>query len=188
MLAAFKLIKQNHGRSKRFFVFTDNRGVILRTQDIAVAMMGQYIYKELMTLASSLCPGTEINLVWCPGHAGIQGNEEADSWANGAAVTGPTPHLTLYVNYTKAQRQASASQIRPSSSFDKKKPRIGIRASAILSQLGSGCSNLNGYLYLIRKVAEPICLRCGYRQETTTHLFHFCPAYKVHLRTLKRDL
>lgn len=51
LYATFQLVKNSTpGKFRRFNIFTDNQGVILRTMNLQVAKPGQYLFKELFKL------------------------------------------------------------------------------------------------------------------------------------------
>lgn len=155
---------------------------------LQAAQPGQYLFKKLTDLWSSLDPATKITLIWCPGHSGVWGNDIADEKANEAVTTGLALPFPLYSNITKAKREISNECLTPQRRLKANIPAVGIQASAILNQLDSGCCSLNSFLFQIRKVADPSCPKCRYCRETTTHYFHFCPAYMNQRKILRKNL
>lgn len=101
----------------------------------------------------------------------------ADTKAREVVTLGTPPQFPLYSNLSKARRKILNQMITPAHSLKVRIPDIDIGASSSLSLLASGCCALNSYLFQIRKVADPSCHQCGYRKETPTHFFQFCPAY-----------
>lgn len=189
VIAAVELIQRtNQEQHGNYYALTDNKGVLLRMKNTWASKSGQYVYNELMKAWICLKTDGTLHLVWCLGNSGIKGNEAADFWENKAALKGKAPGFKLYGSYTKACGQSTASHMKPKSHYDGKKPSVEIRTSSILSQLASGYCSLNKYLHQIRKIPEPICIRCGYHKDTVTHFFHFCPAYTSQQRTLNKNL
>lgn len=189
ILAAFKLIVGPAPDGfNQFSVFTNNKGAILRLKDPLAPKTGQYIYKELMNVWLHLDPKVKLNMVWCLGHWGIQGNEMADNAANTVVTEGQRPPLHILSNFTKARRLILDKTLTPSQKLRRRVPSIGIQASAILRQLATGCCSLNGYLFWIRRVFKPSCPRCQYHNETVTHFFQFCPAYTTQQKALRKTL
>lgn len=182
------MVAADHTRFNRYNIFTDNKGAILRLMNLHAAKPGQYLYKELTNVWSLLSSDARLNVFWCPGHSGIRGNEIADKKANEAVGVGGAPPLQLYSNLTKARRAILSDHMTSNRQLRSRAPEIGIQASAILSQLASGCCSLNGYLFQIRKVAEPSCPRCDYHKESVAIFFNHCIAYTTHRRNLKRSL
>lgn len=112
----------------------------------------------------------------------------ADTKAREATTSGQTLDFPLFGNISKVKRTILKDRTTPARILNRRTPQMAIGDSALLSQLASGSSPLNGYLYQLRKVLIPSCPRCGYRKETVTHLFQFCPAYRIARRELRRDL
>lgn len=112
----------------------------------------------------------------------------ADRAADVAVTEGDKPPFCLLSNITKARRLILDRMLTPSRRLRSRVPNIGIQASAILSQLASGCCGLNGYLFEIRRVFEPSCPRCGYHKETVTHFFQFWPVYISQRKSLRKAL
>lgn len=148
LLAAFNLIARFQPNTfHRHYIFTDNQGVILRIMNPLLAKPGQYIYKELLKVWFCFNPNTQIDIVWCPGHSGIQGNKLADRKANDAVTLGQTLPFPLLNSLTKAKGLILNKMIAPSCQLQSRIPTGDIRLTSILSQLASGCSSLNGYLF-----------------------------------------
>lgn len=190
VLAALKLITTNEFAENFncFTVFTDNRGVLSRMVNPLAEKPGQYIFSEMMKIACNIRPHSQISFVWCPGHAGIEGNERADRKASEAVVEGINPPIALSSNVTKVRRRILDGRTTASKTLAKKTPSMEIRYSAIPSQLASGSCSLNGYLFQIRKVLDPSCPYCGCVKESVTLFFNYCPAYKTIRWRLRKHL
>ncbi|KAI7940377.1 hypothetical protein MJO28_014029 [Puccinia striiformis f. sp. tritici] len=170
------------------FIFTDNRGVLEQTKNPESAQPGQYIFKEIMTIWLGLPTDIHIYFVWCPGHLGIRGNELANRLANQAVSRNSSPHRTLPGNKSKiVKRLQDKIQTTPKKKLNNRLSSLPIFQSLILSQLKSGYSPLNYYLFKAKRRLDPTCQFCS-AKETTTHFFDLCPALKKIRHNLFSDL
>lgn len=91
----------------RITIILDNQGVV---QDMSIkttsskALNHKIEAIQLIKEIKSMAPRVKITSSWCPGHAGVQGNVEADRLANAAAKK-PLP--------TKPRSLASERRSKP---------------------------------------------------------------------------
>ncbi|KAI7948226.1 hypothetical protein MJO29_009891, partial [Puccinia striiformis f. sp. tritici] len=190
LLLAFKAINLSLATApvSDVFIFTDNKGVLERTKNPESAHPSQYIFKEIMSLWLSLPTDIHIHFVWCPGHVGIRGNELADRLANQAVSRNLSPDRILPGNKSKIVKNLQL-QIRSitKKGLANRLSSLPIFQSSILSQLNSGYSPLNYYLFKAKRRLDPICHFCS-AKETTAHFFDLCPALKAIRRSLFSNL
>ncbi|MBW0528751.1 hypothetical protein O181_068466 [Austropuccinia psidii MF-1] len=66
-------------------IFCDNQGALRKVANTTIPLTGQHLYLQISNKLLSLSQLATINLTWCPGHKGIEGNEKADIEAKKAA-------------------------------------------------------------------------------------------------------
>lgn len=107
VLAAIKLAKGFSSlwpQGKDLFIFVDSKGVIERMKSPLSPKVGQYIFLHIQEALGAL-PGTmSVNLVWCPGHVEIKGNETVDGLAKQAANDPEAPVFVTRGNKNKIIR------------------------------------------------------------------------------------
>ena len=154
----------------------------------------------------------KLEIVWIPGHHGIDGNECADDEAKRAA-TDPTlsqPFNHRPLKSTQAQHikrtaknqwqkewtenSTTAAQLRAISrrhgamSGPKLYNNIASRSTcARLAQLRTGHCGLNKYLHRFGKTQSPFC-NCGYGKETVEHFLLECGNYKEQRKLLRKNV
>jgi ribonuclease HI len=186
LLLALQLLKKAGEREKRrnTFILTNNMGVIQRLDNCDLAKPGQYIFREIEATWKAIQTEVNLTFVWCPGHQGIQGNEEADQLAKATTARNDTPSRTMKANLTKVTSALTAQhQPEGRKALQKRLSGLTILYSALINQLSSGHSPLHQHLFKAKRRLDPTCPFCPGR-ETTRHLFDFCAQYKGARRRL----
>ena len=138
-------------------------------------------------LASCSC---NVGIQWVPGHCGIPGNELADQAANEArTISGPRRPSTYKALIPVINQHVTDPPCRPKydyiaevySKMSRERERtVDCKKDAVyLAQLRSGHHrDLRSYQHRVTKdtstVIEPNCPRCGFSEESISHLFD-CP-------------
>ena len=154
----------------------------------------------------------QIEVIWIPGHAEIEGNEQADTEAKKAA-TNPTlsgshnykPLKSARARYIKAaakkQWQAAWSENTKTAASlrqitKEKYAKIGPalyneiedRSSAAkIAQLRTGHCGLNRYLHRFGITNTPYC-QCGYGKETVEHYLLECRKFREQRKKLRKEV
>jgi hypothetical protein len=147
----------------------------------------------------------EIEYRWVPSHCGIWGNEEADRAAREAATRLDVPkeeHWYSLAHISRRISEATSKKARlfitehssPKYSWNGKlgmKPRLkheNKRDAAVFWQFACGHALTGEYLkHKIRKSVDDTCWHCqSGDQQTRTHLFNKCSAFKEERKTLWR--
>ena len=142
-----------------------------------------------------------VSLAWIPGHAGIKGNEKADSLAKRAAQRRPeqntvalsTDEVKKYLYnvckcewnevYQECEKGQQYKALRPT--IHTKLPQLPSRRyDTIIFRLRTGHCRLNQHLNRIGCASSPLCHRCG-TPESVEHYIINCPLYDHQREPLK---
>ncbi|CCA76508.1 hypothetical protein PIIN_10501 [Serendipita indica DSM 11827] len=149
-----------------------------------------------------------MEFTWVPGHEGIQGNEAADEEAKKAITEGasrPSEHprwlreplpsnlsavkqeckrlakegaRERWNNSKRFDRMSKIDETMPSGRYLKLTDKLSRRDAALLIQLRTGHTGLNGHLNRINRADSPWCPHCGERNyENLMHVLYICPKY-----------
>ncbi|MBW0533448.1 hypothetical protein O181_073163 [Austropuccinia psidii MF-1] len=141
---------------------------------------------------------------WCPGHSGIQQNEQVDELEKEAANARTTfTHTLHHISISKLKQMTKQHSNTPPllPEIERKRikfktpPRIIIRSldqlekgiAATINQLCSNHAPLNAYLHQIKQVDSYLCLHCN-TMETTTHYLLFCKKFQQQRQELKKEI
>ena len=194
-------------------IYTDSQAAI-KAIDHPQRQSGQTIIKDILGSIDEVVnehPHLQIEIVWIPGHAEIEGNERADTEAKKAATV-PTlsqPHnyrplKSARARYIKAAakkqwEKAWSENIKTSAAFRRitkgKYAKTGPKlyneienrnGAAKIAQLRMGHCGLNRYLYRFSIRNSPYC-QCGYGKETVEHYLLECRNYREQRKKLRRE-
>ncbi|CAG7849766.1 SubName: Full=Uncharacterized protein {ECO:0000313/EMBL:CCA76123.1} [Serendipita indica DSM 11827] len=151
---------------------------------------------------------SRMELMWLPGHEAAEGNEAADKEAKKAITEGTSSRDDLpgwlrhslpanlsavkqelkRITKTEARdrrresrrfkRAAKIDETMPSGKYLALTDGLTRREAALLTQLLTGHTCLNGHVNRINRAETPWCPHCGERNyETLTHVLYICPKY-----------
>jgi len=140
-----------------------------------------------------------VGLYWVPGHAGVGGNEIADGLARGGFALrflGPEPAMGVsrcdikkrlsrwLINQQWASwhdlgntlRQARELITGPCPGTRIKLSSFNRTQSRVVTGLLTGHNTLRRHLYLLGLLDNPLCRKCGVKEETSAHILCECEA------------
>ena len=141
-----------------------------------------------------------VGLYWVPGHAGVQGNEIADSLVRDGSVewfVGPEPflevsrqsirrkmkcwmekqHLVLWHGPCSTQRQAQELISGPDLATGVRLLSFNRTQFSAVIGLVTGHNTLRRRLYMMGLSNNPTCRKCGTEEETSIHILCECEAF-----------
>lgn len=210
LVQALCLAKHSYiSTTRQITLIMENQGVVRdmshkKTSSSALTHKTEAI--RLIKDIESLAPRIRIALRWCPGHAGIKGNERADQLATTAAKK-PLPKdkatKPTFASFRAAVKEwANAATIRSYSTQDVKSlghephPREHLNALTSLknehsvstiTQLRTGHIPLFSYLFRRNLRTDPTCA-CGTGPENVEHFLFLCPLHAEPRLDLQAEL
>jgi ribonuclease HI len=208
-------IKQlwNHCECWTCRIYSDSQAAI-QAIDHPRKQSGQTIIRDIlksMDEVTNKYTHLQIELIWIPGHAEIEGNERADTEAKKAA-TDPTlsqPHNYKPLKSARARHIKTAAKeqwktvwsenVKTATALRRitkgKHAKIGPslyngianrNGAATIAQLRTGHCGLNRYLHRFGIKGSPYC-QCGYGKETVEHYLLECRNYREQRNKLRRE-
>jgi ribonuclease HI len=201
--------------ARNITIFTDSQATLTRIQDDTEGP-GQALTRRIIAWEKEIIDsGREIEYRWCPGHAGVPGNEEADQTAKSAAAKNTATlsdteiEMAKWASISHLHRQSTdlrrdlrhewvkeRCKDHPQYILRKKKglreqlERHPKRSAAVFYQLLSGHATIGKYLKRIGKTDDPSCGFC--RKETALqsrgHLFNECTYWSRERKRLYQDI
>jgi ribonuclease HI len=202
---AVEFASSNSRPDRRFRVFTDNRGALLRLQSL-LDTPGQACQLRILKAAKKIASeGASLDLNWVPGHKDIPGNEKADTLAKKASLKDPPyPQRMSYAYLGQKIKACTSAQWEESLRKSEKNPstysklfqwRLGKslipkgtkreQASAFF-QLKLGHGYFRAYLAKLGHSDSNRC-SCG-GKETPEHLLLSCRELRKQQRVLQEGL
>lgn len=185
-------------------IFTDSRSCLQAIIGNQFKMKYKFplILKIKEVLLKCSEKGLEIVLTWIPGHSGISGNEQADSWAKDAIDTGVQTHPSNYfsdlLTLARSDMRDSWQELWNSSRLHKGRYYGNIqpvipykpwffrfrsgdkRSTSTISRLRLGHACTPVFLSKIRVRDHSLC-ECGLDEGTPDHIFFNCTKYAFSL-------
>jgi ribonuclease HI len=198
---AVKHAARNPEDERPVAIFTDSQATLTRIQDDSEGP-GQALTRRILAWEKEIIEsGRSIEYHWCPGHAGVPGNEAADQTAKEAAARDTTrlsdleTEIVKWTSLSHLHRQSTDlrgslrrewveekckdhPQYKPRKRLGLRKPlqHISKRKAAVFYQLLSGHALIGTYLKRIGKLGDPSCKFCMKETalQTREHLFNEC--------------
>ena len=167
-------------------LLTDSRSglqLLQRGPADQVTVLAADVWERLYELGDG---GTSVTLQWVPGHAGLDGNEDADRLA-GEAASESQPDVTIDLSSARsaiARRVGTMADARARASHPHPAPTPGHDnlprwEACTLSQLRAGASPLTrDIVHRLGLAAYATCPACG-EPDSAAHLLTDCPAYEA---------
>uniref|UniRef100_A0A6V7LYK6 Reverse transcriptase domain-containing protein n=1 Tax=Bracon brevicornis TaxID=1563983 RepID=A0A6V7LYK6_9HYME len=209
IIMALKLIKDSQ-RIQKVIINSDSMGTLTALKDVGINAKAHPHILEIKSLISRCTRGgKKITLSWCPGHMGIQGNEEANTAANRAIKDGSLINnfqieaKSLYKKWKHSAIERNKHELKKT--FQKKGRNYGLYAnlgnqkpwflstslsradSTLINRIRSGHVNTKIYLKRIGKIPEDIC-DCGKSPQSLNHIFWNCELTKEETKKLSNFL
>lgn len=193
--------------TRRTTILLDNQGVIkdLQSNKLPITSLDdrKETYKRLTYLHRTFS-NMRVNIRWCPGHAGVHGNEIVDEIANKKAKTKlpstfrVTPNASSFLSAIKEWKTKNSEITDPNDLkrlghkphqkrhlkhlTELKKHSIGI-----ITQLRSGHIPLNHYLSKFAQIRDPSC-DCQEGIKTVEHFLLTCNRFNNERKHLEDEL
>jgi ribonuclease HI len=220
MILAMELLRTERTPFRSVFMGIDNQAAIRAAEGIK-PMAGHHLvdkFQDAIENVIRLKGDFECKLHWTPGHAEIDGNEEADKRAKEAAEGTSSLRMMLPATLRdeiphsrSAMKQAFMKKLRaravrfwrksprysravkvddtmPSQKFMELTEKLSRSEASLILQLRTGHAPLNKHLHRFKRADSPMCPACGREEETVHHFVITCPARNGQRRKLERAL
>ncbi|KAI7943445.1 hypothetical protein MJO29_013289 [Puccinia striiformis f. sp. tritici] len=162
-------------------LLSDSQAAIKRLQNPMAPKPGQYLVHQIFEQLRALPTDISILVKWCPGHAGVPGNELADRKAGQAAEEKTTTRRLTYSAST------AKSTVRIGSPGKKTDTPMEFPLLSAIHQLRSNHVRLNQFLFKCKMFSYPICDKCNLL-ESVNHYLLTCKRYREQRQTLCNQL
>lgn len=188
-------------------IILDNQSVIKdlksHKQTLTSLLDKQRTYTVLMYLERAF-PGLRVIICWCPGHAGVRGNEIVDKLAQSTAkkslsdTSRRPPGIAAFQGAIKEWVRLTTSKLttsqttrlgheHQSAKHMKALKKLTKPSISAITQLRSNHAPLNNYLFNYQQRADPVC-KCDTGVETADHFLFICPRFDTQRETLTKHL
>ena len=183
------------GPQQKILILTDSQAAI---KALANPKINSKLTWDCIVALEALAAKAAVQLVWCPGHTGILGNEEADRLAKTGAnrnYTGVEPpcgigygnakyaikngkrqdHLKHW-DGIKNQKHSKNYLGTPDKNRAKQLLLLERDQVRILTGLLTGHCQLRKHMHKMGLATEPFCRKCGKAEESAHHILSECEA------------
>jgi len=174
-----------------FAVLMDSLEVVRALSSIGSTPVSDMMYSVQRGIHRMTMEGLNIVVVWLPGHAGVDGNEEADALARRALSHPQIDHkidLTIHdyihkiQNYIIHKWQQTWDGDPSSLHYHSIQPLVGIKCKftydrgrlmeRYITRLRLGKCFLNHYLFKIGRHPTGLCITCGVPETVEHYIIH----------------
>ena len=196
------LSKNTHLQPSKLLIFVDNQAAIYRLRQHYGHPNARQAFNTAQEI-KRLRPTMHLEVIWCPSHCGIYGNEIADQLAKAAAKQKPSTQPASLAYLRREARLDAIIHWRQSLATSKhgqntylavgvptlrnKTPKDSIYNASTISQfiqLRTGAGYIKSRLFKMGKELSPAC-SCGAHIQTAQHLLLFCPHYTTERKELE---
>lgn len=188
-------IIDNKITNKSISIYTDSQSAI---DALSSHKIKSSLVLECWNALNKLTNSNTIQVIWVPGHSGIQGNEKADELARLATLMnhiGPEPLVGLtsstinrkikelanknFMKYWNDQPgcKDSKNNITLNKKYSKYLINLSRTRLKVYTGIMTGHFELNKHLATIGKRDNPGCDLCGEHIESAEHYLCHCPAF-----------
>lgn len=190
-------ITQRGERDQTVELYTDSQAAISALQR---EWTDSRLIKDCKRELTRLSNLNKVQVIWVPGHTGIEGNEKADEAARKAAretTLGQSPSLPVSMTYLKrcvtnhignlvanrwkhlpTCKEAKGAMPSPNWKTTQKLLQRSREEIWMITQMITGHCGLAKHQFTSKQIRDPTCPKCKREPETPTHYMARCPAYK----------
>ncbi|CAH1974332.1 unnamed protein product [Acanthoscelides obtectus] len=204
ILACVSHILEEGGPRRRITILSDSQAAM---KALSACKITSSLVLQCREALDCLAARHPVSLIWVPGHAGIRGNETADTLAktgSASKLVGPEPalgvtahkarrkmetwvarqHSQKWRSISRHLRQARELIEGPSAKDGRFCLSLGRANLRLLVGLLSGHNTLRRHLHVMGVAEDPLCERCGVEEETSAHVLCRCEALSYYRQTI----
>ncbi|CAH1969569.1 unnamed protein product [Acanthoscelides obtectus] len=189
-------ILEEGGPRRRIIILSDSQAAM---KALSACKITSSLVLQCRKALDCLAARHPVSLIWVPGHAGIRGNETADTLAktgSASKLVGPEPalgvtahkarrkmetwvarqHSQKWRSITRNLRQARELIEGPSAKDERFCLSLDRANLRLLVGLLSGHNTLRRHLHVMGVAEDPLCERCGVEEETSALVLCRCEA------------